>query len=118
MINLFLNRVFRAIKIDIDLFEEVESCVNSNEESRELLSDIEFEETAKEEIAYQELRLPKLEQQLLLSMLPEDPDVGRNTIIEIRAGAGGGEASLFASDLYRMYTKLAENKNWSSECLS
>jgi peptide chain release factor 1 len=113
-----VSREHNRIKSIINLFDEVQSCVNSIEESRELLSDIEFEETAKEEIAYQELRLPKLEQQLLLSMLPEDPDVGRNTIIEIRAGAGGGEASLFASDLYRMYTKLAENKKWSFECLS
>jgi peptide chain release factor 1 len=51
-------------------------------------------------------------------MLPTDPDIGRNTIIEIRAGAGGGEASLFAADLYRMYCKLAENKGWRNECLS
>ena len=51
-------------------------------------------------------------------MLPSDPEVGRNTIIEIRADTGGGEASLFAADLYRMYTKFAENKSWSLECLS
>ena len=113
-----VSRENSRIKSIISLFDEVQSCIDSIEESRELLQDIEFEETAKEEIVIQELRLPKLHEKLLVSMLPEDPDIGRNTIIEIRAGAGGGEASLFASDLYRMYTKLAENKNWSLECLS
>ena len=51
-------------------------------------------------------------------MLPDDPDAGRNTIVEIRAGTGGDEASLFASDLFRMYSRLAEQKSWSLECLS
>ena len=51
-------------------------------------------------------------------MLPQDPDAERNTILEIRAGAGGDEASLFALDLYRMYCKFSENKGWGIDCLS
>ena len=51
-------------------------------------------------------------------MLPPDPEVGKNTIVEIRAGAGGDEASIFAADLYRMYNRFAENQGWSVECLS
>ena len=62
-------------------------------ESRELLNDSEFADEAKEEIENLELEIPKLHQSLLISMLPDDPDAGRNTIIEIRAGTGGDEAS-------------------------
>ena len=51
-------------------------------------------------------------------MIPPDPDIGRNTILEIRAGAGGDEASLFAADLYRMYCRYSETKKWSLDCLS
>ena len=55
---------------------------------------------------------------LTISMLPPDPESGKNTIIEIRAGAGGDEASIFAGDLFRMYTRFAETKGWGIECLS
>ena len=113
-----LSREHNRIKVILDKHKELKDCEFAISESSELLNDPEFADTAKEEINLLESKIPKLHQQLLYSMLPEDPDLGRNTIIEIRAGAGGSEASLFASDLYRMYTKLAESKNWAFECLS
>ena len=71
----------------------------------------------KKRLAHCNLKL-KVKENLLVAMLPPDPDAGRNTIIEIRAGAGGDEASLFAADLFRMYCKYSENMSWSLECLS
>ena len=92
--------------------------MNQLEQSRELLTDEEFCETAKDDIQSLEPRFSALRNQLVVEMLPEDPDTGRNTILEIRAGAGGSEASLFALDLYRMYCKYSESKHWTIECLS
>lgn len=113
-----ISREHNKIKLLLEQFKEINDCLQAIEESKELLKEIEFEDTAKEEIEILEKKIPVLHKKFLYSMLPEDPDLGRNTIIEIRAGAGGGEASLFASDLYRMYCKLAENKNWNFECMS
>ena len=106
------------LKEILDTYEKINNCVKEISESRELLNDSEFADAAKEEIENLELEIPKLHQSLLISMLPDDPDAGRNTIVEIRAGTGGDEASLFASDLFRMYSRLAEQKSWSLECLS
>ena len=113
-----ISREHNRIKIILEQFKEVDECQKAIEDSRDLLKEVEFAETAREEIELLEKKIPVLHERFLLSMLPEDPDLGRNTIIEIRAGAGGGEASLFAADLYRMYCKLAENKKWNFECMS
>ncbi|MDB0031400.1 peptide chain release factor 1 [Opitutales bacterium] len=113
-----ISREHSKIKVILEQFEEISICQKAIEDAKELINEPEFAETAKEEIEKLEIKIPSLHKTLLYSMLPEDPDLGRNTIIEIRAGAGGGEASLFASDLYRMYCKLAENKNWNFECMS
>jgi peptide chain release factor 1 len=113
-----ISRDHNRIKVILEQFREIDECQKAIAESKELLIEVEFAETAREEIELLEKKIPVLHEKFLLSMLPEDPDLGRNTIIEIRAGAGGGEASLFAADLYRMYCKLAENKNWHFECMS
>jgi peptide chain release factor 1 len=83
-------------------------------ENRELLDDAdpELAEMARVELPELEEALPDAEQQLLLSMLPPDPDDDRNAIVEIRAGTGGDEAALFAGDLYRMYCRYAESCGW------
>lgn len=112
------SREHGKLKEILDIYEKINNCVKEISESRELLNDSEFADAAKEEIENLELEIPKLHQSLLISMLPDDPDAGRNTIVEIRAGTGGDEASLFASDLFRMYSRLAEQKSWSLECLS
>ena len=113
-----ISREHSKIKVILEQFKEISICQKAIEDAKELINEPEFAETAKDEIEELEIKIPSLHKTLLYSMLPEDPDLGRNTIIEIRAGAGGGEASLFASDLYRMYCKLAENKNWNFECMS
>jgi len=113
-----ISREHNRIKNIIDLHQKIETSLTDIQQSTELLNDPEFAETAREEIDFLNKNINSLHNELLLAMLPADPDIGRNTIIEIRAGAGGGEASLFAADLYRMYCKLAENKGWRNECLS
>ena len=94
------SREHGKLKEILNIYEKINNCVKEISESRELLNDSEFADAAKEEIENLELEIPKLHQSLLISMLPDDPDAGRNTIVEIRAGTGGDEASLFASDLW------------------
>ncbi len=91
------------------------------EETKSLLSDEadpEFQELAQTEIEHLETELARLESRLERLLLPRDPRDAKNVIIEIRAGAGGDEAGLFAADLHRMYTRYAERQGWSTELLS
>ena len=88
----------------------------SVEESRQILADEDADEDlrtmAREELEECEASLPELEKAFQISLIPPDPDDSRNTIIEIRAGTGGEEASLFAGDLFRMYSRYAESRGW------
>ena len=89
------------------------------EENRQLVvsepTDSELYQMAQEEIARLSVEEKKLIQQVQHGLLPPDPTDSRNTIIEIRAGAGGSESALFAADLYRMYSKYAEKHGWKIE---
>ncbi len=87
-------------------------------EAREMLkteSDAEMKDMAKDELDELETRVEPLEEELKVMMLPADPNDEKNVIVEIRAGAGGDEAGLFAGDLYRMYTRYAETQRWKVE---
>ena len=91
------------------------------DEAKHLLlteSDPEMKEMAREEVAACEERLPRLEEEIKLMLVPKDPEDGKNAILEIRGGTGGDEAALFAGDLFRMYTKYAERKGWRLEVSS
>ena len=90
------------------------------EDSRQLLlteNDPEMKELLKDEIAVGSIRLPELEKELKLLLLPKDPNDERNVILEIRAGAGGEEAALFAADVYRMYARFADSRHWKFETM-
>ena len=104
------------------LGETFAACEKQIEESRELLADEgteeDLREMAREELKELEERQETLYEAVLESMLPPDPGDSRNTIMEIRAGTGGDEASLFAGDLYRMYGRYAELKGWRIEEMS
>ncbi len=78
-------------------------------------TEAEMREMAREELSLLQARLPGLEEELKVMMLPSDPNDEKNVIVEIRAGAGGDEAGLFAADLYRMYTRYAESQRWKVE---
>lgn len=103
----------------ITLYDAVEKLETDIAENKELMAepdgDPELKELAQEEIAGLEEDHMKKREELLLMMLPPDPSDSRNTIIEIRAGAGGDEASLFAGDLCRMYQRFADINGWRIE---
>ena len=84
-------------------------------EAREMLHDAEMRELAKAELDELEARIEPLENELKVMMVPTDPNDDKNVIVEIRAGAGGDEAGLFAGELYRMYTRYAEAQRWKVE---
>ena len=81
-------------------------------------SDEEMREMLKEELADAKKRVEELEQELKILLLPKDPNDDKNVIVEIRAGAGGDEAALFAAELYRMYVHFAEEKHWKVETIN
>ena len=83
-----------------------------------MLNDPEMKELAEEELYENKEKLPKIEEELKILLIPKDPDDDKNIICEIRAGAGGDEAALFAGTLYRMYSMYAERKHWKIEVLN
>ena len=90
-------------------------CMKNADEARELMSiedDPDMKEMAREELAAAEQRLPELEEEIKLLLVPADPEDGKNIVMEIRGGTGGDEAALFAGDLFRMYSKYCETKGW------
>ena len=113
-----LNREHTRIRKILEIYDDANQCLSEISSTNELLEDPELGLAAQEEIELLEKRSEKLKHSLLVAMLPVEADTGKNTIIEIRAGAGGDEASLFAADLFRMYCKYGENKSWGFECLS
>ena len=86
----------------METFDAYERCLQTMEEAKALLSDPEFRELAQGELDECKVQKPELEQRLKLLLLPKDPNDERNVILEIRAGVGGEESALFASNLYRM----------------
>ena len=107
------------VKELLTTWDELESSRKQLVENEELAkgSDAEMAELAKAEIEEITAKLPKLEQAVLLSLLPPQPDDDRDAIVEIRAGTGGSEAAIFAGDLYRMYTRYAEANGLRTEMI-
>ena len=99
-------------------YKEYKQVQQSIEEAQEMLNDPEMRELAEEELYENKEKLPKIEEELKILLIPKDPDDDKNIICEIRAGAGGDEAALFAGTLYRMYSMYAERKHWKMEVLN
>ncbi len=99
-------------------FREYKKVKNDLEESKEMLEDPELKELAEAEMLEAKEKLPKLEEELKILLIPKDPDDDKNIICEIRAGAGGDEAALFAATLFRMYSMYAERKHWKLDILN
>ena len=105
----------------VDAYKEYKACQQTVEESLMMLdeeSDEEMREMLKEELADAKSRIEELENELKILLLPKDPNDNKNVIVEIRAGAGGDEAALFAAEIYRMYVKYAESRRWKTEMMS
>ncbi|MGE5613599.1 MAG: peptide chain release factor 1 [Bacillota bacterium] len=102
-------------------YREYKKVKSDLEETRELLEsqlDKDFRELVQEEYAESRTKLEKIEQELKLLLLPKDPNDSKSVIMEIRGGAGGDEAALFAADLFRMYTRYSERHHWKTEILN
>lgn len=105
----------------VEAYNEYKQCKQNIEDSLMMLeeeSDEEMRELAKEELNESKARVEELEQELKILLLPKDPNDDKNVIVEIRAGAGGDEAALFAAEIYRMYVKYAESRRWKTELMS
>ena len=116
-----LMREYKHMQPIIEKYHEYLQAQNDFTEAREILDgeeDAELREMAQAELEQSKERMDSLHGELMRLLLPKDPDDDRNVIIEIRGGAGGEEASLFAASLYRMYTMYAETQGWKQEVLS
>ena len=110
-----LAREQKEIQPVVEAYRRYEKARRDMESARELLSDPDFKEMAQEEYESTQADMERIEDELRILLLPRDPNDSKNVIIEIRGGAGGDEAALFAYNLYRMYTMYAESKRWKSE---
>lgn len=105
----------------VEKYREYKKTKQTIEESLEMLdaeSDEEMRELLKEELSTAKQSIPTIEQELKVLLLPRDPNDDKNVVVEIRAGAGGDEAALFAGDLYRMYCKYSDAQRWKTELVS
>ncbi len=111
-----ISKEYKEIKKIIEKGNIYKNLISNKSEAQEIISsenDHEMIEMAEMQLNEVENEIPKVEEDLKLLLIPKDPDDIKNVVVEIRAGTGGDEASIFAGDLYRMYTKFSESKNWS-----
>jgi len=113
-----LNKEYKDLEVIVTAYEEYKNVLENIDSSKEILSkekDEEFREMAKMELDELGTRKDELEEEIKLLLIPKDPDDAKDVVVEIRAGAGGDEASIFAGDLSRMYKKYCESKGWRIE---
>jgi len=108
-----------AAMVDVvEKYREYKKANKDLEQAKEMLNDKELKELAEMEIEEIKEKLPKIEEELKILLIPKDPDDDKNIICEIRAGAGGEEAALFAGTLFRMYSMYSENRHWKIDVLN
>ena len=116
-----LNREYKDLRVLMDKRELYISLTDNIEEANEIISDgsdEEMVEMAKMQLEEAKEQLPSLEDEIKLLLVPKDPEDAKNVVVEVRAGTGGDEASIFAGDLYRMYTKYCSDKGWKVEVVN
>ena len=115
-----LSKEQRGLEETVNVYTEYKEIAASIEDLKEMAkdSDPEISEMAEMELEELKPRLPELEERLEILLIPKDPNDEKNVIVEIRGAAGGDEANIFASDLYRMYTKYAEVKGWKIQVMN
>jgi len=110
-----LNKDYKELEPVVQAYKTYKNLLGNIANAKEILEqekDPEFREMAKEELEELRPKLQELEEQIRLLLIPKDPQDSKNAVMEIRAGTGGDEASIFAGDLFRMYQKYCENKGW------
>ncbi|MGY8919852.1 MAG: peptide chain release factor 1 [Flavobacteriales bacterium] len=110
-----LTKEYKDIKTIVEIGETYKSLLDNISEAEEIISnekDAEMIQMAKLQLDEAKKEIPIIEEEIKVLLIPKDPDDAKNVVVELRAGAGGDEASIFAGDLYRMYTKYSEGKGW------
>ena len=113
-----INKDYKELEPIVVAFKEYKNLLANIEEAREILKnekDDDMREMAQEELEASEQRRDVIEEEIRLMLIPKDPTDDKNAVMEIRAGSGGDEASIFAGDLYRMYIRYCETKGWKIE---
>ena len=113
-----INKDYKDLEPIVSAFKEYKNLLANIEEAREILKnekDDDMREMAQEELEASEQRRDVIEEDIRLMLIPKDPTDDKNAVMEIRAGSGGDEASIFAGDLYRMYIRYCETKGWKIE---
>lgn len=116
-----LNKEYKDLKKIVDKAVVYEGLLNNVSEAEEIIadgSDAEMVEMAKMQLDEAKEELPALEEEIKYMLIPKDPEDSKNAVVEVRAGTGGDEASIFAGDLYRMYSKYCSDKGWKAEVMS
>ena len=116
-----LTKDYKDLQVVIDVYKDYKNVLSNIQNAKDILNnekDEEFRTMAKEELTTLLERSEQLEQDIRLLLIPADPQDNKNAIVEIRAGTGGDEASIFAGDLFRMYTHYCESKNWKLDVVS
>ena len=115
-----LNKEYRDLENIVNVYKEFKTVIENIESTKEILTtetDPDFKEMAKVELKDFETRKEELDEEIKWLLIPKDPEDDKNAIVEIRSGTGGDEASLFAGDLYRMYSKYFDTRGWKVEVL-
>ncbi len=115
-----LNKEYSDLEEIVGAYFKYKNAIDSIEEAKEILKnekDKELKEFAKEELEINDQLIIELAEHIRILLLPKDPEDAKTCIVEIRAGTGGDEASIFVGDLYRMYLKYCDRKNWKTELL-
>ncbi|MCK4360371.1 MAG: peptide chain release factor 1 [Bacteroidales bacterium] len=113
-----LSKDYKELQPIVDAYKKYKNILDNLESTKEMLKtekDEEFRELAKEELNEMVKQKGSMEEEIRIMLIPVDPQDKKNAIVEIRAGTGGDEASIFAGDLYRMYLKYCETKGWKAE---
>ena len=115
-----INKEYKDLSQVMKKADKYQSLLHTIEEAKEIIadgSDEEMVEMAKMELEEANEKIPQLEEEIKFMLIPKDPEDAKNVIVEIRAGTGGDEASIFAGDLYRMYTKYCSDKGWKTSIM-
>ena len=116
-----INKEYKDLKAIMDIRDTYIQLTNNLTEAQEIIadgSDAEMVEMAKMELDEAKQALPEMEEKIRHMLVPKDPEDAKNCVVEIRAGAGGDEASIFAGDLFRMYEKYCSSKGWSTSVVN
>jgi len=113
-----VSKQHRDLESTVEKFREYRKLTSAIADAKAMLPDVDMREMAEMELAELEPKLPPVEEELKVLLLPKDPNDDKNIVIELRAGTGGDEASLFVAEVFRMYLRFAEQHRWKVEVLS